>query len=79
MLFRSKGMDAEIQVARYHSLEADPDTLPEVLRVTAIADGEIMAVEHIQYPVYGLQFHPESILTPKGIDILRNVVESIRK
>lgn len=74
-----KGMDAEIQVARYHSLEADPDTLPEVLRVTAIADGEIMAVEHIQYPVYGLQFHPESILTPKGIDILRNVVESIRK
>ena len=47
--------------------------------MTAMADGEIMAVEHTQYPVYGLQFHPESILTPKGIDILRNVVESIRK
>ena len=47
--------------------------------VTAMADGEIMAVEHKKYPVYGLQFHPESILTPKGIDILRNVVESIRK
>jgi len=72
-------MDAEIKVARYHSLEADPDTLPAELFVTAMADGEIMAVEHEKYPVYGLQFHPESILTPKGIDILRNVVESIRK
>ena len=40
---------------------------------------KLMAVEHEKYPVYGLQFHPESILTPKGIDILRNVVESIRK
>ena len=47
--------------------------------MTAMADGEIMAVEHKKYPVYGLQFHPESILTPKGIDILRNLVESIRK
>lgn len=74
-----KEMDDEIQVARYHSLEADPDTLPAELFVTAMADGEIMAVEHKKYPVYGLQFHPESILTPKGIDILRNVVESTRK
>ena len=74
-----KEMDDEIQVARYHSLEADPDTLPAELFVTAVADGEIMAVEHKKYPVYGLQFHPESILTPKGIDILRNVVESTRK
>ena len=74
-----KEMDAEIKVARYHSLEADPDTLPAELFVTAMADGEIMAVEHEKYPVYGLQFHPESILTPKGIDILRNVVESIRR
>ena len=74
-----KEMDDEIQVARYHSLEADPDTLPAELLVTAMADGEIMAVEHKKYPVYGLQFHPESILTPKGIDILRNLVESIRK
>ena len=74
-----KEMDDEIQVARYHSLEADPDTLPAELFVTAVADGEIMAVEHKKYPVYGLQFHPESILTPKGINILRNVVESIRK
>ena len=59
--------------------EADPDMLPAELFVTAVADGEIMAVEHKKYPVYGLQFHPESILTPKGIDILRNVVESTRK
>ena len=72
-----KEMDAEIKVARYHSLEADPDTLPAELFVTAMADGEIMAVEHEKYPVYGLQFHPESILTPKGIDILRK--EAIAK
>ena len=81
-----KEMDDEIQVARYHSLEADPDTLPAELLVTGCLqvlstdeNGEIMAVEHKKYPVYGLQFHPESILTPKGIDILRNLVESIRK
>lgn len=74
-----KGMDEEIQVARYHSLEADPDTLSSELKVTAIADGEIMAVEHVKYPVYGLQFHPESILTPNGIEILRNVVNSTKK
>ena len=42
--------------------------LPAELFVTAVADGEIMAVEHKKYPVYGLQFHPESILTPKGIE-----------
>ena len=67
-----KEMDDEIQVARYHSLEADPDTLPAELLVTAMADGEIMAVGHKEYPVYGLQFHPESILTPKGKTILEN-------
>lgn len=72
------GMEEKIQVARYHSLEADPDTLPKQLKITALADGEIMAVEHRSYPVYGLQFHPESILTPKGIDIIRNIVEKTR-
>ena len=74
-----KEMDDEIQVARYHSLEADPDTLPAELLVTAMADGEIMAVEHKKYPVYGLQFHPESILTPKGIDILRKFSREYKK
>ena len=68
-----KGMESEIAVARYHSLAALPQTMPDSLRIVAKTDdGEIMAVEHRQYPVYGLQFHPESILTPKGEDILKN-------
>ena len=70
------GMEKEITVARYHSLAADPDTMPEVLRVTArTEDGEIMAVEHKEYPVYGVQFHPESVLTPDGKQIMENFVK----
>ncbi len=60
-------------VGRYHSLAADEATLPGELKVTAkTADGEIMAVEHESMPVYGLQFHPESILTPEGEKMVRN-------
>lgn len=71
-----QGMEAEITVARYHSLAAAPDTMPEVLRVTArTADGEVMAVEHREYPVYGVQFHPESVLTPDGIQIMENFLK----
>ena len=59
--------------ARYHSLSIVESTLPEELIVTAkTADGEIMAIEHRDYKIYGLQFHPESILTPQGEIILRN-------
>ena len=66
----------KIQVARYHSLVAVPDTIPECLRVTAVTDqGEIMAVEHKTYPVFGVQFHPESIMTPEGAQILRNFLQ----
>ena len=62
-----------IPVARYHSLALIADTLPECLTITArTTDGEIMAVMHKEYPVYGLQFHPESILTPDGKTILEN-------
>ncbi len=68
-----KGLDKEIKVARYHSLALKADTLPDCLKITATSDdGEIMAVEHKEYPVYGLQFHPESIMTPDGMQILRN-------
>ncbi len=65
---------SSIKVARYHSLSAKKETIPEELRVIAVADddGEIMAVKHRDYKVYGLQFHPESILTPDGIQILKN-------
>lgn len=73
-----RGMDAAVLVARYHSLAADPDTLPEVLKVTArTQDGEIMAVEHQELPVYGLQFHPESVLTPQGKKMMENFLDSI--
>lgn len=66
----------EIPVARYHSLALDADTLPPELTITATAeDGEVMAVAHKAYPVFGLQFHPESILTPDGKTILKNFLE----
>ena len=68
------GMTDKLKVARYHSLAAKADTVPDTLKVIATADddGEIMAVKHKDYPVYGLQFHPESILTPEGITILKS-------
>lgn len=70
------GMKPVINAARYHSLAAIEDTMPDCLKITARTDdGEIMAVMHRQYPIYGVQFHPESILTPDGIDILRNFLE----
>ncbi len=73
-LFR--GCPEKTPVARYHSLAADPDTIPEELRVTAVTeDGEVMAVKHRDYPIYGVQFHPESILTPNGKQILRNFLK----
>lgn len=68
-----KGLGNSIDVARYHSLSADESTLPDCLKITAkTPDGEIMAVEHKKYNVFGVQFHPESIMTPNGIDIIRN-------
>lgn len=68
-----KGLQQKIEVARYHSLAASEKNFPEELMITAeTADGEIMAVKHRDYDVYGVQFHPESILTPKGIIILKN-------
>ena len=61
--------------ARYHSLAADPETLPDCLKIiAATCDGEVMAVQHVRYPVYGVQFHPESIMTPDGKTILRNFI-----
>ena len=64
--------------ARYHSLAAIEETLPEELVVTARAeDGEIMAVEHKEYPVYGVQFHPESVMTPDGRKMIENFLERV--
>lgn len=71
-----KGLGEKVPVARYHSLAAIKETMPECLKVVAeTEDGEIMAVEHVSNKVFGLQFHPESILTPDGLTILKNFLE----
>ena len=73
-LFR--GLPEQGLVARYHSLAVAADTLPPELKATArTEDGEIMAVQHRQYPIYGVQFHPESIMTPEGKAMLKNFIE----
>lgn len=70
-----QGCPEQMPVARYHSLAADESTMPDCLRVTArTADGEVMAVQHQEYPIYGVQFHPESIMTPEGKRMLRNFI-----
>lgn len=67
------GMDEVVKVARYHSLALDESTLPDCLSVVAkTIDGEVMAVKHKEYNVYGVQFHPESIMTPDGMTMLKN-------
>ena len=69
------GLPDRIKVARYHSLAAAEQSLPDFLKVCARSeDNEVMAVRHKDHPVYGLQFHPESILTPYGKEILKNFV-----
>ena len=75
-LFR--GCPKVASVARYHSLAADAETIPEELKITALTtDGEVMAVQHIEYPIFGVQFHPESIMTPDGKKMLRNFIKEI--
>lgn len=70
------GLPPQVPVARYHSLAADPDTIPACLQVTArVANGEVMAVQHTASPIFGVQFHPESIMTPDGSAMLKNFIE----
>jgi anthranilate synthase/aminodeoxychorismate synthase-like glutamine amidotransferase len=71
------GLPEPLLVGRYHSLVLDPATLPDSLEVTATAldDGEVMALRHRTHPTVGVQFHPESILTPEGGTLLRNFLE----
>lgn len=72
------GCPESVPAARYHSLAADAATLPPELKVTALADdGEIMAVQHREYPIYGVQFHPESVMTPDGERMLRNFLKEM--
>lgn len=70
------GMDSPFEATRYHSLVVKPDTLPECLEVTAwTEEGEIMGLKHAEYPVHGVQFHPESILTQGGKKLLENFLK----
>jgi anthranilate synthase/aminodeoxychorismate synthase-like glutamine amidotransferase len=71
-----KGISNPFQATRYHSLIVKPGTLPEIFRITAKTEqGEIMGIEHKRYPLFGLQFHPESIMTLRGHDILSNFLK----
>jgi len=71
-----KGLPPQIDGARYHSLAVRKETLPAQLQVIAEDEmGEVMAVKHVDFDVYGVQFHPESILTPMGLVILRNYLK----
>ena len=70
------GLDEEFDAARYHSLIAERESLPDCLEITAEDKlGEVMAVRHKEYDVFGVQFHPESILTPQGKIILENFLK----
>ncbi len=71
------GLSPRFPVGLYHSWAAEPGTLPADLRITArSAEGVIMAVRHVRYPVCAVQFHPESVLTPAGPAIVRNWLRS---
>ncbi len=68
-----KGLPRHFEVGRYHSWVVSKDDFPDCLEVTAISpDGNIMGLRHKQYPIHGIQFHPESVLTPLGHQIMQN-------
>ncbi|MEA5552669.1 aminodeoxychorismate/anthranilate synthase component II [Anabaena cylindrica UHCC 0172] len=75
-----QGLENPITATRYHSLVIDRETCPEVLEITAwVEDGTIMGVQHRNYPhIQGVQFHPESVLTSSGKQLLRNFLEQIQ-
>ena len=73
-------LEKPVKVARYHSLAVEEATLPEELEVTARSkDNEVLAMEHKTYPIYGLQFHPESVMTPEGFKMIENFLKSCKK
>lgn len=80
MLIKNKcpvfeGIPDKVPVARYHSLAADEQSMPDCLEVVAVtADDEVMAVRHREYPIFGVQFHPESIMTPHGRQMIKNFI-----
>ena len=75
------GVKNPFRATRYHSLVGDKTIIPDTLKITAIAedDGEVMAVSHKKFLIEGVQFHPESIMTPEGKKILSNFVKMVKK
>lgn len=75
-----KGVESPFRATRYHSLVIDDKTLPKELQITArsMDDKEIMGVRHVKYPIEGVQFHPESILTDAGKKMLKNFLDGVR-
>ncbi len=74
-----EGVPQDIPIGRYHSLILDRETLPDCLAITSdLADGTIMGVRHKTYPIEGIQFHPESILTPDGPALMKNFLRQIQ-
>ncbi len=75
-----EGLENPVKAIRYHSLVVKPDSLPKTLTITATTDdGEIMAVEGTERPLFGVQFHPESILTDRGKTLIHHFVETVKK
>jgi len=75
------GLPSPMQVMRYHSLIVERETMPRALEILAVAEDdptEVHAVKHRDHPVYGVQFHPESVMTPQGKALLRNFLELAR-
>ena len=73
------GLASPFAAGRYHSLVADPSSLPTEVRITAwTSDGVVMGVRHLERPLFGVQFHPESVLTPEGPSLLRNFLNIVR-
>jgi len=74
-----EGLPVPFMAGRYHSLVAEPSSLPSELRVTAwTQDGTVMGLRHADRPLFGVQFHPESVLTPEGPRLLRNFLDLVR-
>ncbi len=75
-----KGLGQPLRVTRYHSLVVDPDTLPADYEITAVTrEGEIMGLRHLSYPLEGVQFHPEAVLTEQGHELLENFIRMARE
>lgn len=75
-----EGIPSPFTAVRYHSLVIDEKSLPKDLKITARSDdGEIMGIQHIKYPVFGVQFHPESVLSEYGMKILENFLDIVHK